>query len=68
MLAAMFGFINVNKPVGMTSHDVVNVARKLLPGKIKVGHAGTLDPFAGGVLVLCIGPATKLAEYVQRQT
>lgn len=63
----MFGFLNINKPAGPTSHDVVAKVRRLLPRKTKVGHAGTLDPFASGVLVICVGPATRLAEYVQRQ-
>ena len=61
----MFGILNVHKPAGMTSRDVVNhVQRRVRPHK--VGHAGTLDPLATGVLVLCVGPATKLIEYVQR--
>lgn len=63
----MFGFLNINKPAGLTSHDVVAAIRKRLPRRTRVGHAGTLDPFATGVLVLCIGPATRLAEYVQKQ-
>lgn len=62
----MFGFLNVNKPPGPTSHDLVARVRRMLPHKTKVGHAGTLDPFAGGVLVLCVGPATRLACYVQK--
>lgn len=62
----MFGFVNASKPVGPTSHDVVARVRRMLPRRTRVGHAGTLDPFASGVLVLCIGPATRLAEYVQR--
>jgi len=70
----VFGFINVNKPPGPTSHDVVATVRRLLrsrgvprkgPRSVKVGHAGTLDPFASGVLVICVGPATRLASYVQ---
>ena len=61
----MFGFLNVNKPAGPTSHDVVARVRRLLPRKTKVGHAGTLDPFAEGVLVVCIGPATRLADYAR---
>jgi len=61
----MFGLLNVNKPPGPTSHDIVARVRRLLPRKTKVGHAGTLDPFAAGVLVVCIGPATRLADYVQ---
>lgn len=67
----MFGLINVNKPAGPTSHDLVARIRKMLPRgggrSVKVGHAGTLDPFADGVLVICVGPATRLAQYVQRQ-
>ncbi len=63
----MFGLVNINKPAGRTSHDVVAAIRKRLPRSLRVGHSGTLDPFATGVLVLCIGPATRLADYVQRQ-
>ncbi len=59
--------MNINKPAGRTSHDVVAAIRKRLPRSMRVGHTGTLDPFATGVLVLCIGPATRLAIYVQRQ-
>ena len=61
----MFGLLNVNKPPGMTSRDVVN--RVQVPVRpAKVGHAGTLDPLATGVLVVCVGPATRLVPYVQR--
>ncbi len=59
----MNGFLLVNKESGMTSHDVVAIARKKL-GTKKVGHAGTLDPMATGVLVLGVGNATKLLQYV----
>lgn len=60
----LFGFLNVYKPVGMTSHDVVAVLRRVT--KIKqIGHTGTLDPFAEGVLPVCIGKATRLIEYLQ---
>lgn len=59
----MFGFLNVYKPVGKTSHDVVAYFRRML--KIKqIGHTGTLDPFAEGVLPICIGKSTKLIEYL----
>ncbi len=59
----MFGFLNVYKPIGKTSHDVVAYFRKIL--KIKqIGHTGTLDPFAEGVLPVCIGKSTKLIEYL----
>lgn len=55
----------VDKPVGPTSHDVVAMARRAL-GTRKIGHTGTLDPFASGLLVLSIGKATRLAEYLTR--
>ncbi len=51
----------------MTSRDVVNVVQRRLPRKTKVGHAGTLDPLAEGVLVLDVGPAVRLVPYVQQQ-
>lgn len=60
----MFGFLNVYKPVGMTSHDVVAKLRKLTNIK-QIGHTGTLDPFAEGVLPICIGKATRLIEYLK---
>ena len=63
---SMFGFLNINKPAGPTSHDIVAAARWLLPRKTKVGHAGTLDPFASGVLVLGVGGATRLVEHLQK--
>jgi len=53
----------VDKPEGPTSHDVVAMARKAL-GIRRIGHTGTLDPFASGLLLLCIGKATRLAEYL----
>lgn len=56
-------FLLVDKPAGITSHDVVAVARRGL-GVRKVGHAGTLDPFATGLLVLATGKATRLLEYL----
>ncbi len=62
----MFGLFNIDKPAGKTSHDVVSVVRRLLGRGVKVGHAGTLDPFATGVLVVCVGPATRLADYIRR--
>jgi tRNA pseudouridine55 synthase len=61
----MFGFLNVHKPRGVTSRDVVNRVQRLVR-PVKVGHAGTLDPLATGVLVLALGPATKLIEYAQQ--
>jgi tRNA pseudouridine55 synthase len=61
----MFGLLVINKPAGPTSHDVVTGVRRRLGRGVKVGHAGTLDPFAEGVLVVCVGAATRLASYVQ---
>ena len=59
----MDGILNINKAAGMTSHDVVAKIRKLLKQK-RVGHAGTLDPSASGVLPICIGQGTRVAEYL----
>lgn len=60
------GVLNLNKPAGVTSRDVVNVVQRLVGRKIRAGHAGTLDPLARGVLVVPVGPATRLIEYVQQ--
>ena len=63
------GFLNVNKPLGLTSFDVVSKVRRLsrkTTGTKKVGHAGTLDPLATGVLVVCVGNATRLSEYAMQ--
>jgi len=58
------GILNLNKPLGPTSHDIVNRVRALT-GVRRVGHAGTLDPLATGVLVICVGrTATRVAEYL----
>ncbi|MCC7449804.1 MAG: tRNA pseudouridine(55) synthase TruB [Anaerolineae bacterium] len=59
----LFGFLVVDKPKGVTSHDIVAKVRRGIAIK-RIGHAGTLDPMATGVLVLCIGAATRLSEYV----
>jgi len=59
------GLLNVDKPAGITSRDAVNLVERLAR-PAKVGHAGTLDPLATGVLVICVGSATRLIEYVQR--
>ena len=59
----LFGFLNVYKPKGMTSHDVVSCMRRVTQVK-QIGHTGTLDPFAEGVLPICIGKATRLIEYL----
>lgn len=61
----MFGLLNINKPPRATSRDAVNRVQRIVR-PAKVGHAGTLDPLATGVLVLCLGPATRLIQYVQQ--
>ncbi|MFH2201755.1 MAG: tRNA pseudouridine(55) synthase TruB [Elusimicrobiota bacterium] len=65
MTAKAEGLLLVDKPRGWTSHDVVAVVRKLLPRDTKVGHSGTLDPLATGLLVLLVGRATKSAARLQ---
>ena len=60
------GVLNIDKPSGMTSHDVVSRIRRVSQMR-RVGHAGTLDPLATGVLLLCVGRATRLLEYVTGQ-
>ncbi|MEK0430847.1 MAG: hypothetical protein RL139_651 [Gemmatimonadota bacterium] len=57
------GLLLVDKPVGVSSHDVVSVARRAL-GESRIGHAGTLDPFASGLLVLLVGRATRLLPHL----
>ena len=59
----MFGFINLNKPRGLTSHDCIYKIRRLLKLK-KVGHGGTLDPLATGVLPIAVGKATRLLQFL----
>ena len=63
----MLGIINLNKPVGKTSHDMVNFVRRTL-GERRVGHAGTLDPAAGGVLPILVGKATSLSDLLIEKT
>jgi tRNA pseudouridine55 synthase len=63
ILAAADGFLPVDKPSGPSSHDVVTSARRAL-GTRRIGHTGTLDPFASGLLLLCVERATRLAEYL----
>jgi tRNA pseudouridine55 synthase len=58
------GVILVDKPAGVTSHDVVADVRRRLPRKTKVGHAGTLDPFATGLLLLLVGRATRVQRFL----
>jgi tRNA pseudouridine55 synthase len=59
----MDGLLIIDKPAGLTSHDVVSRARRILRER-RIGHAGTLDPFATGVLVLLVGRATRLAQFI----
>ena len=62
----MEGLLNIDKPAGLTSHDVVGQVRRLA-GMKRVGHAGTLDPLATGVLLVALGRATRLIEYLTGQ-
>src|SRR3954464_93975 len=61
----MDGLLIIDKPEGFTSHDVVAKVRRILKTK-RIGHTGTLDPFATGVLVLLIGKATRLAQFLDK--
>lgn len=63
----MNGYLLINKPKGPTSHDIVYRVRKIANTK-KVGHTGTLDPMATGLMVVCIGNATKAADYITNGT
>ena len=63
----MFGFLNINKPTGLTSRRAVDAVKKRVR-PAKVGHTGTLDPLASGVLLVAVGPATRLAQFVLEQT
>ena len=65
MSEKLFGFLPINKPKGITSRRAVDAVKKLVK-PAKVGHTGTLDPMAEGVLLICIGPATRLASFVQQ--
>ena len=62
-MTAYHGILNLDKPAGWTSHDVVAWVRRVL-GEKRVGHAGTLDPMATGVLLVCVGQATRVVEYL----
>src|ERR671922_2013545 len=67
MKSSLFhGLLVLDKPGGMTSRDAVNRAQGWFPRGTRIGHSGTLDPLATGVLVLCLGSATRLTEYVQQ--
>ncbi|MEL7498387.1 MAG: tRNA pseudouridine(55) synthase TruB [Planctomycetota bacterium] len=61
----MFGLINLDKPSGISSRAAINAVHRVVK-PAKIGHCGTLDPLASGVLVACIGPATRLANFVQQ--
>lgn len=61
----MNGLLVVDKPAGWSSRDAVNHVQRLIPRRTRIGHTGTLDPLATGVLVLCLGAATKLADRIQ---
>lgn len=62
----MNGIININKPQGITSFDVIRKLRKILSIR-KIGHTGTLDPLATGVLIVCVGKATKLVQDIEKK-
>src|SRR5688572_27336563 len=55
--------LRVDKPIGPTSHDIVAIARRMLSTR-RVGHTGTLDPFASGLMLLCVNRATRIAEFL----
>ena len=61
----MDGILIIDKPAGITSHDVVARVRRILKTK-RVGHTGTLDPFATGVMVVLVGKATRLAQFLDK--
>jgi tRNA pseudouridine55 synthase len=61
------GILNLNKPIGATSHDIVNRVRRVV-GQRRVGHAGTLDPLASGVLLVCLGAATRVSDELMCST
>ncbi len=66
MATPLTGILNIDKPAGITSHDVINRVRRVAQMR-RVGHAGTLDPLATGVLLVCLGRATRLVEYLTGQ-
>src|SRR2546423_10562028 len=65
MTTSIDGLLVIDKPSGITSRGAVDRAQAWFPKRTRIGHTGTLDPLATGVLVLCIGAATRLTEYVQ---
>jgi len=66
MYSPCHGLLVLDKPGGMTSRDVVDRVQRWFPPRTRIGHTGTLDPLASGVLVICVGGATRLTEYVQQ--
>ena len=62
----MLGVINLYKPKGLSSRTAMDEVGRLLPGKVRLGHAGTLDPMAHGVLIVCAGAATRLIDIAQQ--
>ncbi|MDR2492238.1 MAG: tRNA pseudouridine(55) synthase TruB [Coriobacteriales bacterium] len=64
--SGLSGVVCIDKPEGMTSHDVVNAVRRISSER-RVGHCGTLDPSASGLLLVCVGPATRLSDYLMSQ-
>ena len=60
----MEGIVNIDKPIGLSSFDVIRRLRKIIKMK-RIGHTGTLDPLATGVLVICLGVANKLASEIE---
>ena len=63
----MEGIVNIDKPIGLSSFDVIRRLRKIIKMK-RIGHTGTLDPLATGVLVICLGEATKLASEIEAES
>ena len=61
--SGLCGILAVDKPKGISSHDVVNAVRRVT-GERRVGHAGTLDPMATGLMLVCVGAATRLSAYL----
>lgn len=66
-MSGVNGILLVDKPVGMTSADVIRSLKKVLDKKTKIGHLGTLDPFASGMLPVCIGTGTKIAQFLMAE-
>ena len=66
-MSGVNGILLVDKPVGMTSADVIRSLKKILAKKTKIGHLGTLDPFASGLLPVCIGSGTKIAQFLMAE-